>query len=439
MSKLKKITEYLFYLWCFLIPWQARYIIDLVSREGSAWEYGSEFLYGTEIILGGILLGLIISRWESLKDLKVSRLVQEPIPLLLLGLLIWSALTLLWADDIGIASAQWLWLLEAVVVIFIVSSHLVHKSKIATAVIFSGIVQSGLAIYQWLTQEVLASAWLGMSSQEVFTGGVSVVENAGRWLRAYGSLPHPNILGGFLVIVFWLLAWWIKNEISDQINVKKWHLWFAWGGLVLVTSGIILSFSRAAWVALVISLAASIIIKYGRKYLFSLNWRQALNPSWLLKIAAVVLIVGVFWSTQVGDLMVGRWQADSRLEVYSLQGRAAGITAASDIIRRHWVTGSGLGNYTTQLPAGYPGYAYQPVHNTPLLIWSELGLPGILLALSLFLYLLLPLFRQQRYELLGLWIALIIIINFDHFWWSLYPGLMFSGLAIGWLRKGTQN
>jgi hypothetical protein len=42
---------------------------------------------------------------------------------------------------------------------------------------------------------------LGIAQHPVFQGGTSVVEaGGGRWLRAYGTLSHPNILGAFMVV-----------------------------------------------------------------------------------------------------------------------------------------------------------------------------------------------------------------------------------------------
>ncbi|NIP33026.1 hypothetical protein GWO25_04000, partial [Candidatus Saccharibacteria bacterium] len=43
---LKRFTNYLLWLWVFLIPWQARWIIVDPVLEGSVWEYGRLSLYG---------------------------------------------------------------------------------------------------------------------------------------------------------------------------------------------------------------------------------------------------------------------------------------------------------------------------------------------------------------------------------------------------------
>jgi hypothetical protein len=52
MSKyLSKITEYGFYLFIFLLPWQTRWIWHHGFLAGDHWEYGTFSLYGADILL----------------------------------------------------------------------------------------------------------------------------------------------------------------------------------------------------------------------------------------------------------------------------------------------------------------------------------------------------------------------------------------------------
>jgi len=52
-------------LFVFLIPWQARWISSIGKINGREWEYGTQSLYATEILLGVILVAVIAKfMWE---------------------------------------------------------------------------------------------------------------------------------------------------------------------------------------------------------------------------------------------------------------------------------------------------------------------------------------------------------------------------------------
>ena len=71
------------------------------------------------------------------------------------------------------------------------------------------------------------------------TPGVSVVENAEgvRWFRAYGTLPHPNILGGMLLI-------YLSGVVERFLTTGRLR-WLVPIGLGVMTGA--LTFSRSAW------------------------------------------------------------------------------------------------------------------------------------------------------------------------------------------------
>jgi len=65
MKHVNKIIEYGILLFVFLIPWQARWIISIGKINGREWEYGTQSLYATEILLGVILVAVIAKfMWE---------------------------------------------------------------------------------------------------------------------------------------------------------------------------------------------------------------------------------------------------------------------------------------------------------------------------------------------------------------------------------------
>jgi len=89
-----------------------------------------------------------------------------------------------------------------------------------------------------------------------------------------------------------------------------------------------------------------------------------------------------------------------------------------------------VGNYVVALEETHPGrevYAYQPVHNLYLLMLSELGVIGTLFVLLWMVlidrYIFANLPRVGAVGALAIGSALFIIGFFDHYLWSLWPGL----------------
>ena len=83
--------------------------------------------------------------------------------------------------------------------------------------------------------------------------GASVVQlaNGLRFVRAYGTLPHPNILGGFVLIA-------LLGPITLFISKKKLNypaLFLLSLGLILLT----LTFSRSAWLGMIVFVAILIL------------------------------------------------------------------------------------------------------------------------------------------------------------------------------------
>jgi hypothetical protein len=68
-------------------------------------------------------------------------------------------------------------------------------------IIFSGIIQSVIGIWQFVIQKSIGLTWLKESILSSDISGVAkIVFNGEKYIRAYGLFPHPNILGGFLVL-----------------------------------------------------------------------------------------------------------------------------------------------------------------------------------------------------------------------------------------------
>jgi O-antigen ligase len=115
-----------------------------------------------------------------------------------------------------------------------------------------------------------------------------------------------------------------------------------------------------------------------------------------------------------------------------------------DMIRQHPITGVGLGSFVLELGVyAIQGAIIEPVHSLPLLVGAELGLPGSILIIGLFLSIGLQILKAQTAQSIlasATITGLGMISIFDHYLWTLAPGRLMLGLAIGlWAGSVKQN
>jgi len=204
-------------------------------------------------------------------------------------------------------------------------------------------------------------------------GGVALGSWGGREvLRAYGTFPHPNVLGGILsVVLVWLAA-------------RK--RWFGFG---VGFAAVVASLSRTAWVSLAGGLTS--------------------------------LLSGFHSFLLWGDLSFSR-----RWELLESAGR---------MISSSPLAGVGLGQFTSVLPEfGLPSglsLFIQPAHNIFALIAAESGIPALLA----FLFLLAAAFRQtlrQKNRLITIALLQLVFLGFfDHYLYTSPQGLFLFSLIMG--------
>jgi O-antigen ligase len=132
-------------------------------------------------------------------------------------------------------------------------------------------------------------------------------------------------------------------------------------------------------------------------------------------------------------LIYTRTSLSGRLEQRSVAERMDGYANAWHIISEHAVCGVGIGNYTVwlqDLHPGLPGYTYEPVHMSFLLLLSEIGVVGVGLLLVVFLSLGYLLWQACicRWKLVLFGSVIMVILGFfDHYLVSSYVGLVSGG------------
>ncbi|MFH1773040.1 MAG: O-antigen ligase family protein [Patescibacteria group bacterium] len=466
-NKINKIIEYLLYLLVFLLPLQTRWIIKLGNME-----YSTYSLYWTDIILVFILLLFIILKLSTY-PLPTTN-YQLPAWRLIFGLVLISAVSVFFSSDKLLALYKFSWLILGVGLFWLIISANYNRLKLIYVFLAGIFLQAVLGIWQFLTQSTFSNKWLGLAQHNSTDLGTSVIEVTKigeRWLRAYGGLDHPNMLGGLLVIgILILIVEIIKINMNDKflifdfkfLNNIKFFKIILWLLLLIFTMALFFSFSRAAWLGLIIGLVSATTLT-----IFN---RNLLQQKQLIKIILIMGILLFILFNQCQNLVIARISNSDRLEIKSTTERLVSYQNSWEVIKQNWFTGVGIGNYVLILRnknfINQANYNYQPAHNTFLLICAEVGIIGVIFFIGILIHLIiLNFFRllnlnqsqdsdeyRENFQylifknkikdfniecLFNLMIlfSLIILLNFDHWWWSLHFGILFFWLIVGIIYK----
>jgi len=284
-----------------------------------------------------------------------------------------------------------------------------------------------------LLLQVIVGGWQVASQSTAFTmsldldwpgdilpsmSGASVVQLADgmRWLRAYGTFPHPNILGGWTLALLASLLTLILLPSKRRIPA----LILFGAGLILL----VLTFSRSAWLGLV-AIAAILFLRrkqLDRKSLLLLFVTSALC------ITLVFIPLRQIFFTRLANDQVQTEQVSTFTRFWLVQ-------RTGELIRQKPVLGVGVGSYSLALSQHVADfYDIEPVHNIPLLAWSELGFGGVVSLLGLVVAVTHRSFKARR-PLTILFSAalagLFAISLFDHYLWTLAPGRILFAAMLG--------
>ena len=206
-------------------------------------------------------------------------------------------------------------------------------------------VRSTKEVRYFMWAVAVAAAAVGLYGAVTGLGGAGVEAYGGgteSYVRAEGLFTHPNQLGGFLALTIPPVAALALSERSPLLRAMAYGLVFA------ALLGLILSYSRGAWVGTGVGLLA--LIPALRK------------GSWILPGAA---LVGTFAAS--GAVL-------ERLGSITTAGSDPAVTSRFDIMRaslglvtENPLLGVGLGNFQA-------AYGDLMVQNLPLLSYS-LGVP----------------------------------------------------------------
>ena len=105
------------------------------------------------------------------------------------------------------------------------------------------------------------------------------------------------------------------------------------------------------------------------------------------------------------------------------------------MIRKSPIVGVGIGSFIFELAStAIPGAPIEPVHNILLLITAEIGIIGLILFMAIFTSIALTIIQSNSPQKIlagAIVTGLAATSMFDHYLWTIAPGRLMLGLALG--------
>ena len=309
---------------------------------------------------------------------------------------------------------KWLKLIELIIFYYYVRIRSdVFKSKTLTNTLFYSLVFfSIIGILQFVFGSTLGGPLylLGERSFNISTPGIALVDIFGRnFMRAYSTFSHPNSLAGYLGVgLIMLLFAYSKKELLKKSL-----------GITIICVVLFLTFSLSAFIGIAFCIVFFLIIRN--------NFFDRKN---IIYIPAAFLLISLtlpFFSKVV---------IQSRLNFpQNINERIELSLGAGRMISQKFLLGTGLNTFVinetrTKYMSSYI-WILQPVHNIFLLIFSEIGIFGLML----FYFILIR--ATQKAIVLNdkafyLILLFVLVTGFiDHYWFTLQQNLLLLALVFG--------
>lgn len=404
------MREIITYLWLALIPGQLGKHFWLTESRvwGIKIDYLSIILYLTDLLW---VVWVFLETRKKKQETRHKEWWKVAVALVVV------------VGNIAIAQAKWVavyrWLRMGQ---WLLTFYLVSKNKkdigekLLKVIPFWIIVESFLALAQVVKGGSLDGLWWWLGERRFLLGNLGIAEIRvvnKAWVRAYGTFSHPNSLAGFL-----LLAWVYfkkRNEKGEKENeklkTKVWKWIVNWSAVL----GIILAGSRTVWILSILML----ILGRGNKKGES---KKNIFGKILIGMVVVAMILGIVKNEYELKNFLGGWDKEGWTKRVSLAVSAKKMFMDSPLF------GVGKGNFVAVLPK-YQGndiFWLQPVHNIFLLVFSEIGIFGVIL-----LYKLLGKIRKKDWQILGIIILSGIV---DHYWVTLAQNSWLIAIILGLMR-----
>lgn len=339
-----------------------------------------------------------------------------------------GVLSVFWAMDKMLSLILLLKSLELLIVYFLLSERILPKKTILQYLMIGGLIQVMIGLGQYIKQGSLGLNFLGEPNLDASVLNVAKINLAGeKLMRAYGTFPHANVFGGYLVLLLGVLC----------IDIKKENLHKKIPLIIAFLLGLLISFSRTAWLA-------------GLGFLIILFSQQSVKINWKYLILGAVMLIFILVLFNLHTVILAR--------ITDLSGDAYAERALfADIGQKVFLQnpmGIGLGNFASRMASFSSSplqpWLFQPVHNIFMLTFIEQGIIGGLFFIGLFIAsarlcfsAMKRLLKTEKYQW-KVWLAclfmLVILGMFDHYLYTIWSGqvnlfVLFALINLSWQER----
>lgn len=412
--KKQKIDHLLFYIFLFTIPLQLRFILN---PDQSYIDYffsyhKAVFFYLSDLLFVAFVFAYFIYNKEPKRHIW---LILLPI--------IWALLNLFHVEQIGLGLYGTLKILEFWLIIAFIKQNPLTLRPTLWIIVAGGLFQALIGISQFHVQHDLNLAWLGEYVPPLLSDGTATLSTIrGKVLRAYGTMPHPNVYAGFLSISL-AFFYYVSRETS---SLKGWIIVSC--GTFVLWWGLLVSFSRSGWLAAL--LVTALFIGYT---ILKKTFKQAII--WGLIAIVSCGTLSLFYK----DVVFPR-SLDVGVNSQASQYRADFNNYGFDAFKRNILTGVGTNQYIVDMESNVSlkPWQYQPPHNIILLFLAEMGIIGLFVTCFTF-YKLGFTWNNQNILTLMIASAVLVLSMLDHYLISIQQGILIFAVCLGLILANKKD
>jgi O-antigen ligase len=441
LNKLKfnELVKLLLGIFIFSLFFPIRHVFYTNSSylTGAYSDFTSFSLYLSDILLCCLILLLIFRLKKTFLSIFWSNIKGQ---MSIVLFIIWLILGIFWHFHSNTSLSWFFWLKYAELIvayetiILLFSENFKEKPKITYFPWFFPIFasfQSLLALWQFIFQKSTGLWIFSKLGESILNpnilGVAKIVSNGTTYIRGYGTFPHPNLLAAFLVTSI-LISLYLILILSKKQRIFLFLLLF------INFLGLCITFSRAGYLALAIGM----VFFFGY-LLFQLEYRKS-KIFWITTSVCILYILGCFliFRPFILTRATASDQATIEREVYNKIG--------IQMIKNNPIFGIGIGDSVLHMEQFDKNivepWQKQPIHNYFLLAAAELGIPGALILLWIFVSHIVTsrkfkvssenkLLSTFNFLLATCLLCFFVLMMFDHYFYTLQQTQMLLWVILG--------
>lgn len=408
---MNKLTQILWKLFLFSFPFS----LHIIFFEKNSYRFGhfnpwvTGFLYLPEVLL---LIVALLHLINSIKEKIIKWPKMSSVMSAFLGFFFLNLFALAIFKQSLPELAFFLWRIAQVGLLYwLLKAQLIKPAHSMRYLLYGAGFQVILGLLQTILNQSVGLSVLGEPNISADTLNVAKrdVSNDEKAIRAYGTFLHPNIMGAYLLTLFFTSIAYLKKRSG-----------FIW--LALILFGIGLTHSLAAILGVVLLLAY---------WLVSHQLKRPKNKKKFLALTLGLLAISNTWLF----INSARFSADQAAVSERLHQNVISL----DMFLNHF-WGVGIGQFTLNMEnfsqLKLNPWEFQPVHNAYFLFLNESGIQGFFLFIMLLSLYFWTRWRSSKrglsnFELTQLpLLGLLLIASFDHLLLTSYIGPYLIALAL---------